>query len=328
MIRRPPRSTLSSSSAASDVYKRQYQRRVRGKGRQPMSRPAMDIKPHSRLGRGAFGECWLVHNEAGEGYAMKQIVVTGMNRKERTKTLDEVTILSKLYHPSVIKCYDAWVMKSKDGARSLCILMELGEGGDLAAAISRTRGQGFDERIALPWLQQLSSALAYIHRHKVIHRDLKPANILLGAGGTAVKIADFGIATVQQYTMAEAVTRIGTLMYMAPEMIFQQNGQRGYSSSVDVWALGCVCHELLTGRVAFAARTMAELVNKIQRPRPPELAGTRHTSADLKALVRTMLAKDATRRPTAAQVMAIAASTSPQRPRSAVSRNHNSTPAG
>ena len=137
---------------------------------------------------------------------------------------------------------------------------------------------------------QLCLALQYVHARGILHRDVKPANVLLADDGSC-RLADFGVSRRLASTAALATTCVGTPSFMAPEL----HADQPYASAADVWALGCVLHECLTLKPAFAAPSAAALGILIRR-------GTRasalpaDTPAPLRRLIDSMLTHDASRR--------------------------------
>jgi len=250
-------------------------------------------KKEQQLGKGAFGVCYRCKSQKGSTYALKEINLSRVkNDKQWKDAISEVLVLKALQHPGIVRLRDAFIEEAR-GDKKLCIVMEFCAGGDLASFLQKAPTP--PEEVVLPWMLQLTEALSYLHQNKVIHRDLKPANILLSAD-KKLKLADFGISKSCESTAAEAFTRIGTLMYMAPEMV--RSSFSGYSNAVDVWALGCVFYELLTGHAPFhRATNMAALVQQIVQYKPDAIPNS--VRGDLVLLVDSMLLKAPERRPSA-----------------------------
>eukprot|EP00966_Prymnesium_polylepis_P312489 7221069-Prymnesium_polylepis.1 len=124
-----------------------------------------------------------------------------------TAARNEVKVLQKLQHPSIVAYKDSFVDSEK-----LCIVMEWASGGDLASEVAKRKrtSRRFTEREVVSLMHQMVSALAYCHHDlKLLHRDLKPANVFLGASGE-VKIGDFGISKIMQASCQLAQTQCGT----------------------------------------------------------------------------------------------------------------------
>ncbi|CAN0442590.1 unnamed protein product [Ectocarpus sp. 12 AP-2014] len=110
--------------------------------------------------------------------------------------------------------------------------MDYAEGGDLGDYLMKQNGRLLDEELTCDWFVQMTSALRYIHEKNILHIDLKPMNVFLTGSGT-IKLGDFGIAKVLKCTADMARTRIGTLVYMAPEVM----GVEPYGHKTDMWSL-------------------------------------------------------------------------------------------
>ena len=181
----------------------------------------------------------------------------------------EAHVLASLNHPGIAAIYG---IEEQDDTRAL--VLELVEGPTLADRISNGPIP-LDE--ALPIAKQIAEALEAAHEAGVIHRDLKPANIKVREDGT-VKVLDFGLAKAldtspdadpsESPTLTAAATRagviLGTAAYMSPE---QAKGQR-VDRRTDVWAFGCVLHEMLSGARAFKGDNVSDTVASVLRSEP------------------------------------------------------------
>jgi serine/threonine-protein kinase len=173
----------------------------------------------------------------------------------------EENIGQRLDHPNLIKIFTAQ-RKSR-----VYIAMEYFEGESLRAKMRG--GATLPVEVALDYVRQIGEALVYIHSHDVVHRDLKPENILINSQGE-LKIMDFGIALdrlARRLTFAGKSSGFGTPDYMAPEQV---SGQRGDERS-DIYALGTILFELLTGTVPFSGLDMVKTMRAKERadPQPP-----------------------------------------------------------
>jgi serine/threonine protein kinase len=170
----------------------------------------------------------------------------------------ELAILKKLKHPNIVPCYGG----GKLGEQQF-MAMELVEGGSLAGVLKKRGRLPWEEVIALGL--QICSALEHAHEHGIIHRDLKPPNLLISKDGK-VKLADFGIARDNDATALTAAGRtVGTFAYMAPEQI---KGSPEVTHKTDLYALGCVLYELLTGTPPFAGENAGELLLQHMEKKP------------------------------------------------------------
>ncbi len=205
----------------------------------------------------------------------------------------EARAAAALSNPGVVTVYDA----GADGATRY-IVMEYVEGRDLAQVL-RDEGPLGPARAA-HIAEQVADSLAAAHAAGIIHRDIKPGNVMVGAGDR-VKVLDFGIARTQDaVTLTQTASVLGTAPYMAPE---QAMGNPADARS-DIYSLGCVLYEMLTGKPPFMAEVPAAVLHQHVRvaPKPPREINPAIPPA-LDALVLQMLAKAPEDRPqTAAEV--------------------------
>jgi serine/threonine-protein kinase len=204
------------------------------------------------LGSGAMGTVYRGrYTKTGQVMALKVMApglgtsnAAAVDRFER-----EITILKQLNHPNIVRLYGAG---KQQGARYFA--MEYVEGESLDKVMARRGRMTWEEVVALG--QQLCSALQHAHQQGVIHRDLKPSNIMVLPDGT-LKLTDFGIA---KGTDMEALTAtnctVGTASYMSPE---QCKGERDLTYKSDLYSLGVLFYELLTGRKPFTADNAMEM---------------------------------------------------------------------
>eukprot|EP00928_Gymnodinium_smaydae_P011390 TRINITY_DN14209_c2_g1_i1.p1 TRINITY_DN14209_c2_g1~~TRINITY_DN14209_c2_g1_i1.p1 ORF type:complete len:332 (-),score=75.17 TRINITY_DN14209_c2_g1_i1:75-1070(-) len=245
------------------------------------------------IGSGSFGKAILVHDQEGRSFVLKAIDISRMDQKERRDAVNEVRVLSSLKHPYVVSYRESFLE-----GRTLCIIMDYAEGGDLYNRIAKTRkaGQTFPEAQIVRWFTQASLALKHIHERHVLHRDLKSQNLFLSGSGR-LRIGDFGIAKVLDSTAAFAKTTIGTPYYLSPEIC----QEKPYAWSSDVWAMGCILYELAALRVPFDAANIRALVAKITRGPTPALPS--RYSPELQRLCGDLLQREEKKRPTSVEVL-------------------------
>lgn len=200
----------------------------------------------------------------------------------------EIQTEARLAHPNIVPLLD-----SGDAAGVLYYVMPLVEGESLRTRLDRTRPLPVGE--ALHIATEIADALDCAHRHNVLHRDIKPENILLQEGHAVV--VDFGIARAITHANAEALddritatgVTVGTLDYMSPE---QAAGEASLDGRSDIYAVGCVLHEMLVGVPPFRAPSMSALLARIMDFPVPSVRERRAEVPDaVDALVRRCLAK-------------------------------------
>jgi serine/threonine protein kinase len=216
------------------------------------------------LGKGATGTVYLARDTfTGREVALKTIEPEVFRDPEfgtvyRSQFLDEASLAGKLRHPHIVAILDAVV-----GEDSGHIAMEYVTGGDLS--MHAAPGDLLPVADVLQIGFKCCGALEYAAKQGIVHRDIKPANIMLVAG-TDIKIADFGAASLKR-TQHVTNTAMGSPYYMSPEQI--QSKRLTFHS--DMYSLGVVLYELLTGRRPFLAENMPALMDKIIKlaPIPP-----------------------------------------------------------
>jgi eukaryotic-like serine/threonine-protein kinase len=233
-------------------------------------------------GVGGMGEVFRARDRlTGQRVAIK-------TRLDRTGGKDlrferEAQAIAELHHPGLVRYVDHGMIES--GEQFLA--MEWLDGEDLAQRLARER-LGVNEAITL--CGRVAEALAVVHARGIIHRDLKPSNLFLVEGKVdRVKILDFGIARFNEMATTQTGTVIGTLCYMAPEQA--RSGQE-ISPRSDVFALGCVIFECLTGSPAFAGQHLMAVLAKILFEQAPRVSDLRPEVPEaLDRIVGRMLAK-------------------------------------
>ncbi|GFR51826.1 hypothetical protein Agub_g14289, partial [Astrephomene gubernaculifera] len=250
------------------------------------------------IGKGTYGKVFKVRNKSdGQVYVIKKVQFDGAAQSEAEAALREGQVLSLLRHPHVVPYKEFF--KHTDG--DVCLVMALCEGGDLLRYIRELRkhGKTVPEPQVWQWLVQLLLSLSYVHSKRILHRDVKTQNIFLSEG--KVLLGDFGLAKQLQRTFEMARTPIGTPYYMAPEIYEEQP----YSFKSDVWALGCVVYEMMTGKAAFAADNLSRVVLRVIRGQYDPLPES--YSSALRAVVTSMLCKEVRARPDANTLLTVPA---------------------
>jgi eukaryotic-like serine/threonine-protein kinase len=243
-----------------------------------------------RAGAGAMGTVYRARDRrSGEVVALKVMEAGGPASAERF--VREAEILAALSHPGIVR----YVAHGRLADGRLYLAMEWLDGVDLAELLE-TRGLSIADGIALA--ASAAAALGAAHARGVVHRDVKPSNLFLVSGAIdRVKVIDFGIARLSTYTRMTTRTGavIGTPGYLAPE---QARGEREIDPAADVFSLGCVLFEMLTGRRPFVGDHLVAVLAKIlvdPAPRLRELLPD--APLELDELLARMLDKDPAQRP-------------------------------
>jgi serine/threonine protein kinase len=247
------------------------------------------------LGRGGMGEVWRATDQVlGRAVAVKLLLTGGADAQAADRFRLEAQTAARLNHPHVVSVYDFGAYEDR-----FYLVMELVDGHSLDQELA-AYGPVDAERAAGIGAQA-AAGLAAAHREGIIHRDIKPANIMLTADGT-VKITDFGIARFADDasgTLTATGQVIGTGNYLAPERAL------GHPTgpACDVYALGCVLYELLTGHPPFAGESPLAVIHQHIDAAPVPIGQLRPDVPDALAdyLLR-MLAKEPNQRPTTDQV--------------------------
>ena len=229
------------------------------------------------LGRGAYGRVYRgLDARTGEQVAIKQISLTRIPTGALASLVTEVELLKALNHCNVVQYLGSFRTRT-----DLYIIMELVENGSLAAVIKAQQFGPFPEALVGMYIHQVLQGLAYLHDQGVVHRDIKGANILTTKDGV-VKLADFGVAarlgdgggggpsgdgsTDSNTAAGEETQPAGTPYWMAPEVVELKT----VTTASDIWSVGCLAVELLTGQPPYYdLQPLSALYNIVQNPHPP-----------------------------------------------------------
>jgi eukaryotic-like serine/threonine-protein kinase len=237
------------------------------------------------LGSGGMGDVYRARDTKLDRMVALKIVRGPAADRTAGRVLQEARAASALNHPNICTLYEAGEF---DGQPYLA--MEYIAGEQLSSIIP---AEGFDAADVLPYGIQIADALAHAHEHGVIHRDLKSANIVVTTHGRA-KVLDFGIARrviaggdgAVSATLPEASTAMGTLAYMAPELL----RDRAADARTDIWALGVVLYEIAAGTRPFTGTTTFDVTSAILHDPPLPLPAK--LPSDLRAVIVRCLARD------------------------------------
>ncbi|GIH74680.1 serine/threonine-protein kinase [Planobispora longispora] len=245
------------------------------------------------LGQGGMGAVYAGHDKHLDRRVAVKIMrlLTGPDEELERRFMREARILARLEHPGAPVLYDFGTFDQR-----LFQVMQFIEGVTVADLVSE------HGPLPVPWAAaiaaQACAVLSAAHALSIYHRDLKPTNLMLCPDGS-VKVLDFGLAMLREADSTR-FTRIGQLLgtpsYMAPEQI--QRGLAGPRS--DLYALGCMIHEMLTGRQLFTGPTEYAVFERQVKERPPPVPGV---PAELNRLLADLLEKNPDRRPAGVEAL-------------------------
>ena len=275
-----------------------------------------------RIGRGGTGEVFHGYDErldrpvaikmlrqptpgAGDD-SPEALELLDAQRRDRVRFLREIRTAARLEHPGTPAVYDTGTELQADGSEQVWLVMQLLRGSTLETVLDAAVYSG-PATPSVAWAAaigaQVAAVLADVHRVDIVHRDIKPANIMLVDGGL-VKVLDFGIAILRGAGALPRLTQVdrtvGTPAYMSPE----QHLGRAVTGASDVYSLGCLLFELLTGDPPYRRDGDGTPLRAyhVQAPVPSARAARPDVSSQLDALLTSMLAKDPDARPAAEDV--------------------------
>jgi eukaryotic-like serine/threonine-protein kinase len=218
------------------------------------------------LGRGAMGAVYLGHDpQIGRSVAIKTMALTrefeGTQLAEaRTRFFREAEVAGRLKHPDIVTIFDA--SEAQDLA---FIAMEYLPGCDLLRYT--LPGQLLPVPVVLRTIARVAQALAYAHMQGVVHRDIKPANVMIDLSTNVVKVTDFGIARITDACRTRTGMVLGTPSFMSPEQL----AGRDVDGRSDLYALGVMLFQLLTGTLPHHSESMAQLMSQITNEKAPDV---------------------------------------------------------
>ena len=199
------------------------------------------------IGVGGFGEVYFALNDAGKEVALKKI------QRNLDIELRGVRQCLNLKHVNLISLWD---IRSNDYGESW-VVMEYVPGPSLRDVVEANQ-TGMDEDQVKVWFTSTASGVAYLHEHGIVHRDLKPGNIFCDDDEQVIKIGDYGLSKFISCSRRSGQTEsVGTFHYMAPEI-----GKGVYGKEIDIYALGIILYEMLTGLVPFEGESSQEIIMK------------------------------------------------------------------
>src|SRR5687767_8681421 len=271
----------------------------------PLARGALlgPYRVDAEIGAGGMGHVFrATDTRLGRAVAIKVLPEHRWSDPQlRLRFEREARALSSLSHPNLCSLYDIGELEQSGGSIPY-LVMEFLEGETLRDRLANGR---IGMRKALMWAAQIAHGLAAAHQKGVIHRDLKPENVFI-TEGELLKILDFGLAMTTQTSDTSTVVRtqpgmvMGTAHYMSPEQV------RGVplDARSDIFSLGIVLFEMLTGQVPFHARSPIETMNAILIDDPPDIGSLIEIPENVEELVWRCLEKDPARRFSSARDLA------------------------
>ena len=250
-----------------------------------------DFEIKKEIGSGSFGRVYLAsHKKTKVNYALKVIDKRNKtNMDGRPYFRREIEIMYKIRHPNCVRLFGNF-----EDENYCYFIMEYVPGGNLFSLMASNRNTGLNIYLVASIMRELVSAIYYLHNMSppIIHRDIKPENVLL-TNDSNIKLTDFGWSNYINFEGEQRLTFCGTPIYLAPEMI--QN--IGHDEHVDIWCLGVLLFELLTGTPPFIGQNrvllMKNIINvNISWPSPPRLP----IDPDAKDLISKILKKKPTER--------------------------------
>jgi cyclin-dependent kinase len=206
-----------------------------------------------KLGEGTYGVVYKAEDKATkEVFALKKIRLESEDEGIPSTAIREIALLKELQHPNVLRIHDVIHTHKK-----LILVFEFVD-YDLKKFLNNFE-KGLDPKIVKSLLYQLVRGVAHCHQQKVLHRDLKPQNVLVSAEGI-LKLGDFGLARAFGIPVKNYTNEVVTLWYRAPDILL---GSKNYSTSVDIWSIGCIFVEMLNQKPLFPGSSEADQLKKI-----------------------------------------------------------------
>ena len=241
-----------------------------------------DFQISKELGAGSFGHVYLVsHKTTKAQYAIKAIDKRNKaNESEKPYFRREIEVMYKIHHPNVVKLYGHF-----EDNNYCYFIMEYIAKGNIYNLIPHDNKKRLNAKIVASLMKDVISAVYYLHNMKpiIIHRDIKPENVLLGEGIIA-KLTDFGWSNYMQED-EKRTTVCGTPIYLAPEIIKEE----GHDEKVDIWCIGVLLFELITGNVPFQGNDFDTLKENILHLK---IVWPKDINIDAKNLIKRILKLD------------------------------------
>ena len=208
----------------------------------------------TKLGEGTYGIVFRAKDQKGqEIYALKKIRLQADQEGIPSTAIREISLLKELNHINIVKLHE--VLHSP---KKLTLVFEYVE-QDLKKVIDSKGKNGLNINMVKSFLYQILKGVDYIHKKKVLHRDLKPQNILINKENI-VKIGDFGLARGYGIPVKNYTHEVVTLWYRPPDVLL---GNKNYGTTVDMWSIGCIFAEMVSGKALFTGNSEHDQLKKI-----------------------------------------------------------------
>jgi len=214
-----------------------------------------DYRKIEKIGEGTYGVVYkAIDKVTGAVVALKKIRLDVETEGVPSTAIREISLLKELDHPNIVRLMD--VVHSE---KRLYLVFEF-LNQDLKRYMD-SQPQGLPLPIAKSYLKQLLQGISYCHSHRILHRDLKPQNLLIDAFG-CIKLADFGLARAIGIPVRQYTHEVITLWYRPPEILL---GSKYYSTSVDIWSIGCIYAEMVQKKALFPGDSEIDQLFRIFR---------------------------------------------------------------
>ncbi|CAG9864430.1 unnamed protein product [Phyllotreta striolata] len=244
---------IRGSCAVTETNENAKSMRTNRAGERVWSLASFDIG--RRLGGGSFANVFLAREKKSKFIvALKVLLKKDIKQKNlELQVIREIDIQAHLIHPNILRLYEYFHDESR-----IYMILEFAPKGSVYSKLLECPNKRFSEGVAGVYVAQIADALHYCHSKKVIHRDIKPGNLLLGQN-EEIKLADFGWSV--HGPSSRRSTQCGTLDYLSPEVVLGKT----YNEKVDLWSLGVVCYEFLTGKTPFDCSNSHGICKKISK---------------------------------------------------------------
>jgi cyclin-dependent kinase len=207
-----------------------------------------------KIGEGTYGIVYKAKDKlTGDILALKKIRLEAEDEGIPSTAIREISLLKQLQHPNIVRLYDVVHTEKR-----LTLVFEFLD-QDMKKFLDASGEKGLEAFTIKSFLFQLLNGVSYCHQNRVLHRDLKPQNLLINLSGQ-LKLADFGLARAFGIPVRSFTHEVVTLWYRAPDVLM---GSKHYSTSVDMWSVGCIFAEMATGRPLFPGVSERDQLMKI-----------------------------------------------------------------